>query len=161
MKKILTTLLLAIVFSAGAFADGEPKNNVEKISKDVLRDFAYQFYNATNVSWKIDGAYQKAVFILNGKSTCAMYDNQGYFLMASEQVTADELPQTIKQNIDQNFSGYEIKDAVKVIARPSDYANDDDTGSYWTALKGEKEILYVLISPEKTAKVVRRVGVSK
>ncbi|HEY0898194.1 MAG TPA: hypothetical protein VGD90_02625 [Sphingobacteriaceae bacterium] len=164
MKKLILSFLMICAVVVGAMAkDGAPKpgSPISMVSRDALRDFAFQFFDATNVTWKVDEDYQKAIFNLDGKVVCAMYNNQGQFLMASEQVASSELPETVLASLREDYSDYKISDIVKVVSRPSGYQKHNDIGSYWTALRKDNEVIYLLVAPEGAAKVVRKATISK
>ncbi len=157
-KSFLSIILFCVLSSVSLAADGnKPGSPVNGVSRDALRDFAYQFFDATNVSWKVNGGYQTAVFNLDGKSACAMYSQDGQFLMASEQVTADELPAFVTGEISSKYTEYTIADAVRVLARPSGYRKQDDVGAYWTALRKGDSVVYLLIGEHTPAKLVRKI----
>lgn len=160
-KSILSVFLFCLVSATALAGDGGKKsgNPVNGITRDALRDFAYQFFDATNVTWKVNGGYQTAVFYLDGKTACAMYDQAGRFLMASEQVTADELPASVKAEIGK-YGEYQLADAVKVLARPAGYAKHNDVGSYWAALRKGDDVVYLLIGEDKPAKLVRKISLN-
>ncbi|HEY1006257.1 MAG TPA: hypothetical protein VGD92_03720 [Sphingobacteriaceae bacterium] len=143
----------AVVLAADGNKPGTPVNG---ISRDALRDFAYQFFDATNVTWKVNGGYQTAVFNLDGKSVCAMYSQDGQFLMASEQVTADDLPAFVTDEISRKYGEYTVAEAVKVLARPAGYKKHNDVGSYWTALRKGDDVVYLVTGEGTPAKLVRK-----
>ena len=158
-KSIVYLLLFCLVSGAALAADGGKKSSdpVNGVSRDALRDFAFQFFDATNVTWKKSNGYQTAVFNLDGKSACAVYGEDGQFLMASEQIAADELPEAVSAEISRKYGEYKVADVVKVLARPAGYAKHNDVGSYWAALRKGDDVVYLLIGSDKTAKLVRKV----
>jgi hypothetical protein len=156
MKKSVLSLLLFCLVSTGIVANDRSDNPGNGISRDALRDFAFKFFDATNVTWKITEGYQKATFILDGKNACAMYDQDGQFLMASEQVTIADLPVKVSSEISEKYPSYQIVDAVKVLGRPAGYDKQNDVGSYWTAIKKDQEVIYLLVGTDRSAKEVRK-----
>lgn len=163
MKRFILALLLLAVVRVGAQAgDGaKPGTPVNMVSKSALKNFAFQFFEATNVTWRVSEDFQKAVFNIDGKVACAMYDQDGRFLMASEQVEAGDLPAYVKADIKEKHAGYRISDAVKVLSRPAGYDKQDDTGSYWIALVNDTDIVYLVASPGKSVKIISKGTISK
>lgn len=163
MKKFILGLLFLGAVSTVAMANDEtkPGNPVSMVSRVALKNFAYQFIDATNVTWKVNEDYQKAVFNLGGKVACAMYDPEGQFLMASEQVVLSDVPSPVVADIRAKYPDYRISEVVKVLARPAGYEKQDDIGAYWAAVVKDKDIVYLVVSPGKSIRVVTKSTLSK
>jgi hypothetical protein len=143
MKKlILNSLFIFLIAVSSVKADtklAKVDDGIEKISSDVLRHFGYSFYRASNISWTINNAYQKATFMLNGKTTYALYDLSSRFLVATQLTEVGDLPEKIKENLKKDFADYKVGNILKVIERPGDYQFEDDTNAYWLDLNSKTE----------------------
>jgi hypothetical protein len=150
MKKAILSIALLLSLTV-SFADEKDSKSTAKsgnVAENVLRQFAYNFYNATDVKWNINEKFQTASFKLNDKPAYALYSLQNEFLVATQIIKTEEFSKTALKNINDTYAGAKIQKIVKIISRPSDFQFSDDTGSYWVSLiSGEKQII-LLVTPE-------------
>lgn len=160
MKKFIIYSLFIFVLANPLFLNaGELTKRddvIERISSNVLQHFGYTFYRAKNVSWTINNTYQKATFTLNDKVTYAIYDLKNNFLVATQTVTVNELPEKSKLILEKNYTDYKPVNILKIVARPADYELEDDTNSYWLELINDKESLIAVTLPQFDVSVVKR-----
>ncbi|TKB96354.1 hypothetical protein [Pedobacter cryophilus] len=163
MKKlIISSLFIFLATSASIKANTKvviKDNGIESIASDVLRQFGYSFYRATNVNWTINNTYQKATFLLNGKVTYALYDLNNRFLVATQLTNVSELPERVKASLTSEYAAYKVTNVLKVIERPSDFQYDDDTNSYWLDLVSEKQHLVAIAVTNSSINIVKKENV--
>lgn len=157
MKKVFILSFVALILSLSTQADdGSAKSvkNLESISDNTLRQFGSIFYRASDVKWSINSSYQKATFTLNGKPSYAIYDHGSQLLVATQNVSTEELPSKAQHSLKANYADFKIIKAVKVISRPSDYKFNDDTDHYWVSLVNDNKQVFLLISPSSDITLV-------
>lgn len=156
MKKFIILSFASLLLTSTIVADEKEKSTkVENISDNVLRQFSYNFYRATDVKWAITNNYQKASFNLNGKASYAIFDLQNQFLVATQLEEFANLPIEAQQVIKQKFVNCKAISIVKVISRPSDYQFNDDTDSYWVSLLHNNQQIILLVSPNAEVNIVK------
>lgn len=158
MKKIFITAILFSSLSFGAFADGSKKDNTnaEAISYTVLNQFSYDFKDATDVSWKIDGNCQKAEFVLEGKKLTAFYSLTGEYMGVTRPVAFKTVPASAQKEIGTQYTGYKVGEVIELQPKAtaqsalSTYASsssfNDDSKVYFVDLKNEKEEILVRVT---------------
>lgn len=158
MKKIFITAILFSSLSLGAFAaDGGKKDNsnAEAISYTVLNQFAYDFKDATDISWKVDGNCQKAEFVLEGKKLTAFYSLTGEYMGVTRAVAFKNVPAAAQKEIGSQYTGYQIGEVIELQPKATSqsalntYASpsfNDDSKVYFVDLKNEKEEILVRVT---------------
>lgn len=157
MKKTFIFLFTVLVFAYSAKADKSASKSeiaLENITDNTLRQFGSTFYRASDVTWSINKSYQKASFILNGKTSYAIYDQNSQLLVATQNASFEEIPNKAQTSIKSTYANYKVNKAVKVISRPTDYQFNDDTDHYWISLSNDTKELILLISPGADISVV-------
>ncbi len=159
MKKLIISALF-ILFTATTLVQASDRDlkkddGIEKVSSNVLRHFGYTFYRATNVSWTVNKTYQKATFLLNGKTTYAIYDLDNNFLVATQLTETSELPAKTQESLKADYGNYKVANILKVIERPANYQLSDDTDSYWLDLVNEKEHVIAIAFPNTKITTVK------
>lgn len=150
MKKSILSiaLLLSLTLSFADEKDSKSAAKSSNVAENVLRQFAYNFYNATDVKWNINEKFQTAFFKLNDKPAYALYNLQNEFLVATQIVQTEEFSKAALKSINHTYADAKIQKIVKIISRPADFQFSDDTGSYWVSLiSGGKQVI-LLVSPE-------------
>lgn len=157
MKKFIILSIASFFISASSIADDKEKttSKTESISDNVLRQFSYNFYRATDVKWAITNNYQKATFSLNGKASYAIFDLQNNFLVATQSVEFANLPAKAQKEINQKFDNCKGLSIVKVLSRPEDYRFNDDTDSYWVSLLHNNQQIILFVSADSEVNVVK------
>lgn len=157
MKKSI--LSIALLFTlAFVYADEKETKAAAKsgvVAENVLRQFGYNFYNATDVKWNITEKFQSASFKLDEKLSYAIFSKDNEFLVATQLVALEELPTGSLDNISKSYGEVKFLKTVKIISRPASFQYKDDTGSYWASvLKGDKQLI-LLISPDADVTMVK------
>ncbi|MEO5912438.1 MAG: hypothetical protein ABIP95_16250 [Pelobium sp.] len=148
MKKlIISSLFLYFATTTLLIAkdkDVKREDGIENVSSNVLQQFGYNFYKASNISWTVNKTYQKATFLLNGKTTYAIYDLENKFLVSTQLIEVSELPEKVQESLSKEYKEYKILNVLKVVSRPSDYQFQDDTNAYWIDLSSKDQHLFAV-----------------
>ena len=160
MKKLIISSLFMFfaattILKADSITFKKDDGGSEKIASTVLQHFGYTFYRASEVNWTINKSYQKATFVLNGKTTYALYDLDNKFLVATQLVEVKDLPTKAKEELTSEYSTYKVANVLKVIARPTDYNLQDDTNAYWVDLTSKTDHLIAIAFPGSDLNLVK------
>lgn len=151
MKKAFILLFVSVVMmTLTTKADDlntTAKTSIDKIADNTLRHFGSTFYRASDVNWTMNKSYQKASFVLNGKTSTAIYDYDHQLLVATQNVKFDELPLKAQENLKESYKNFRVSKVVKVLNRPSDYQYNDDTNHFWLSLFTDNKEIILMISP--------------
>ena len=160
MKKLIISSFV-LFFAISTISLASPLRNIDdeivtsRIADNVLQHFGYNFFRASDVSWTVEKEFQKATFKLNGKTSYALYDLEGNFLVATQKCEKSELAPKVQQSLDQEYADYTLVQALKVISRASDYKFADDTNSVWLNLESNGKSLVAIVYPGNTISVVK------
>ncbi len=122
MKRLLVTLTIALSFiSLSSFA------NDREVSRKAMESFASSFKNATEVTWTVTDDYFKANFVMNGQYVAAFYDNDGYMLALTRNLSSLQLPIALQADLKKNYDQYWISDVMEVA--------DENGTSYYVTLE--------------------------
>jgi len=100
LKKILFLSILAI---------GKLTSCSETPPTIVSDFFSEQFANAKKVSWGHETESEwEAEFMMDGKEMSATYDDAGIWMETEIEIEEDELPELVKNALDQNFKFYKL-----------------------------------------------------
>ncbi|EHQ30749.1 hypothetical protein [Mucilaginibacter paludis] len=158
MKKIFITAILFSSLSVGAFASdgGKKKDNTnsEAVSYTVLNQFAYDFKDAKEVVWTVNGNCQKAEFTLGSKKLTAFYSLAGDYLGVTRPVTYKNVPLAAQKEINSTYSTYKVGEVIELQPKTSESSDllarssySDDSKVYFVDLKSEKEEILVRVTP--------------
>ncbi|MFC0876204.1 PepSY-like domain-containing protein [Saccharicrinis sp. FJH2] len=107
MKSV--TLTIALLSALMLNACGQP--NV-KVPEQVKAAFAKKFPNAKHVEWGKESETEwEAEFRINGMEYSANYDTSGKWLETESEISKKDLPESIKNTITKDFSGYKTDEA--------------------------------------------------
>src|SRR4030095_6976564 len=106
MKKIVLTLVSALVIVTSVFA-------TEEVKSEVLQAFNAKFPGAREVSWTSGSNYYKATFIFYGTQMVAWYEMNGKFISVTRNMISTELPLYLRNSIKINYTNYWITDVVE------------------------------------------------
>jgi hypothetical protein len=130
MKKLLFSALIAGSLVSYAFAaSGENK----KVSFHIIKAFESNFYEAQNVTWKVNEKFAKATFVLNDVTTDAFYSPSGEFIGTSQAIALDKIPTAAKRAIAKKYADYTVREAIK-------FDRIDET-AYFVLVENEKNQL--------------------
>jgi len=147
MKKLFITTAIAALFSASVFADGTKKAHTVTVSYTVVNQFAADFANAKNVTWVVNGNFQRADFVLEGVKTSAFYNHQGEFVALTEEVSSKAVPAAAQKEIDAQYKGYTV-DHVIVLQNNTELNPDAEATVYFADLKKDAKDVLVRITPD-------------
>lgn len=133
--------MILAVFSFSAC--GQKKDVPAKIKTA----FEQKFPTAQKVKWDKENETEwEAEFKMNGLEYSANFSSDGKWMETEYEIEKSEIPQVVKQTLDNEFAGYDIEEA--------EISETTDGKVYEFALeKGETE-LEVAISPD--GKVVKK-----
>lgn len=156
MKKIFITAILFSSLSIGVFAaDGGKKkdnSNSEAVTYTVLNQFAYDFKDAKDIVWKVDGNCQKADFTLDGQKYTAFYSLPGEYMGITRTIDFKVVPATAQKEIATQYAGYKVGEVIELQPRavvtidPYASSSNDEAKVYFVDLKNEKEEILVKVT---------------
>ncbi len=103
MKRIFFLLLLSALLSVRSFAADEP-------TAAILVSFHHHFTDATSVSTAQVDELTRISFIRDQKQYCAYYNADAQLVILSHQITLNELPSALREDLDKRFGSYTIAD---------------------------------------------------
>jgi hypothetical protein len=104
MKKLLMSALLLIGLATSSFAEG-----TGSVSSLILRNFTFDFKDATALQWTAGEDYVKASFTYNNERMEAFYDVNGDVFATAKGLSLDQLPTQAKRKFAQKYEGYTVK----------------------------------------------------
>lgn len=99
-----------------------PVNEVNKIPVSTQNEFAEDFSNVENVTWKADNGYNEADFTMNNKSMMAFFNYDDELLGQGYYVDYADLPEKGRERIAKDYMDYTPEKAMFY----HDDLNDDD-----------------------------------
>jgi hypothetical protein len=162
MKKLIISSFF-LFFAVNTIVFASPVRTADdevataKIADNVLQHFGYNFFRASDVSWSVNKDFQKATFKLNGKTSYAIYNLNGNFLVATQKCAKEDLSEKVKTSLEKDYAGYNLVQALKVISRATDYQFNDDTDSIWLDLASKNDNLVAVVNPENMISVVKTI----
>ena len=126
MKQVILILSIVTLSLTKSFA-------ADPVSTFLEKTFNSKFSNAKEVSWSQANGYSIAAFTLDGKRKYAYYNQAAELVVVAEGITLQQLSEDQRANLEENFSGYSVKEAYKM-------KNDEGT-RYYIVVENEKEII--------------------
>ncbi|NOZ33869.1 MAG: hypothetical protein GXO80_01045 [Chlorobi bacterium] len=141
MKNLFFISMILAVFSFSAC--GQNKN----VPTKVKTAFSQKFPDAAKIKWDKEGKTEwEAEFKMNGKEYSANFTVDGIWKETESEIRKSEIPTNVKNTIDNEFSGYKIKEA--------EISETVEGKVYEFELRKEKTEMEVAVSP--TGKVVKK-----
>jgi len=106
-------LAVALMFTA-VIGYGETVQKKD-VPDAVVQHFAKQFPKVENVQWSKEHGEFEANFEQDDQEMSATYDAQGNHIETETEMATDQLPQTVKSTIAKQFSGYDLREAAKIV----------------------------------------------
>jgi hypothetical protein len=166
MKKLSAIIVaLSLFFSAGAFtASPEPVNDVTSlfklpvskfmnpsdVSTAVKKAFGQKFSGAANVTWKENGGYYFAKFVLNEQTLTATYTDDGEMVALSRLITKDQLPLAVAESLTLKYGDYTLGTEITEIAM-------NGSTRYYLLASGKKQDLLLHCSPDGSVSVDKKI----
>lgn len=114
MKKQILVMMTVLTFGICNVAMAQ-KIRKSEVPSVILNQFNVQFPKATDIKWKVDGELHKVEFELSwGKDHDVWYNASGTMVKHKEELQKSDLPEIIRKQIAQEFSGYKIDDVDRV-----------------------------------------------
>lgn len=114
MKKILFLFLSLSLACLGPISAQQVKS--ADMPAKVSKAFQKKFPSAAKVKWEArnNGAF-KADFRMQEKETSALFSEEGIWLETRTSVPGGSLPGEVRTTLANEFQGFQVRDAVKVI----------------------------------------------
>ncbi|MBN2001695.1 PepSY-like domain-containing protein [candidate division KSB1 bacterium] len=107
MKKLCLLAVLVFVGLNGCSKAPAPKA--------VMEAFEAKFANAQNVKWEMEEQNKwEADFALDGKEFSVCFDGSGQWLETEQEMTKEDLPDTVLQILSAQFQDFEIEEVESV-----------------------------------------------
>lgn len=158
MKKLFITAILFSSLALGVFASdgGKKKDNTNSsaVSYTVLNQFTYDFKDAKDVTWTINGNCQKAAFTLGSEKMTAFYSLSGEYLGVTRNVAYKTIPAAAQKDIATQYAEYKVGEVIELqpkqtlSAAPDNLLSNynDDSKVYFIDLKNDKEEILVRVT---------------
>lgn len=136
-------LAFAALFLISIAACGQAGKDVPATVKST---FSQKFPKATKVEWgKENDKEWEAEFIMDGKEYSANFDNTGAWIETEYEISAKEIPSSVKVTLDKESAGYKTAESVVT-------ENKDGKAFEFLLKKGETEIELIIDSNGKVIK---------
>ncbi|QKG80690.1 PepSY-like domain-containing protein [Tenuifilum thalassicum] len=141
MKNLILISMILAVFSFSAC--GQKKDVPAKIKTA----FEQKFPTAQKVKWDKENETEwEAEFKMNGKEYSANFSSDGKWMETEYEIEKSEIPQAVKQTLDNEFAGYDLEEA--------EISETTDGKVYEFALEKGETKMEVAITPD--GKVVKK-----
>lgn len=110
--KTIVTLMLSFAIVAGLNAQ---KIKNEDVPQSVKTKFKELYPNVQKVKWEKEDANFEAEFENGNSETSVVFDGTGNLLETETEISADALPQQVKEYVQKNLAGKKIKEASKIV----------------------------------------------
>lgn len=119
----------------------------KEVPAKIKTAFEQKFPNAQKVKWDKENETEwEAEFKMNGKEFSANFSSDGEWMETEYKIEKSEIPQIVKQTLDNEFAGYKIEEA--------EISETTDGKVYEFALEKDETEMEVAISPD--GKVVKK-----
>ena len=137
-------MLISMILAVFSFtACGQKKDVCSKIKTA----FEQKFPTAQKVKWDKENETEwEAEFKMSGKEYSANFTTDGKWMETEYEINKSEIPQAVKQTLDNEFAGYDIEVA--------EISETKDGKVYEFAIEKDEIDMEVAISPE--GKVVKK-----
>ncbi len=135
MKKVITIALMASLVITSAFAG--PTN----VSNKVNTHFTKTFKKASNITWKVGQAFDKATFELNNEKITVFYSKDGDLIGSSKMQAFDKLPKSAIETITKEYTypDYQLRDCIE-------FVNANNETKYYVSFETKNETIIIDIS---------------
>jgi hypothetical protein len=128
-KQILIGLFLLLAGISQSFANGE-----ENVNAQVINSFKKDFAAAQNVQWSNGKDFVKATFTLNEHVVYAYYSEKGELLGVTRNITPNQLPMNLMNDVKRNYGQYWVADLFEIAA-------NGETTYYITLENGDQKLI--------------------
>ncbi|RYY41624.1 MAG: hypothetical protein EOO08_00380 [Chitinophagaceae bacterium] len=109
MKKAFFAAIIALAFSASAFANPNPS-----VNEKVLKAFTTTFVSAQDVRWSEHKGLFEAAFTFNEIQTRVRYDADGNALQTIRYYFEQQLPLNILTKVKSGYDGYKVYGVTEI-----------------------------------------------
>lgn len=110
MNKISFIILLSILSSATVACEGKIIVPIK-----VQESFEIKFSNIKKVQWESEANNEwEAEFKKNGNEYSAKFNKEGVWLETEYEIKIKNLPEAVKNKIQNNYNGYKIEEAEHI-----------------------------------------------
>ena len=106
----------------------------ENVKAEILAAFKSKFSTAQEVTWTSGKMFSEATFLLNGSWITAHFNYRAELVAVSRNITSDQLPLFLQNNLRKHYSGYWITDLFEL-------SNKDGFSHYITLRNADEEIV--------------------
>jgi hypothetical protein len=145
MKNLVILIIAFSMFSASAFSQKNPPENVKK-------EFTKKYTSAQSVKWDSEEKNEwEAEFKMDGKNMSASFDNSGKWIESETVITEKELPASVVSTLNKNFQGYK-KGHIEI------FESLEMKGFELGLKKGETSIEVII---DKSGKILKKTDVKE
>ncbi|WP_161889866.1 PepSY-like domain-containing protein [Pontibacter russatus] len=111
----MKTILLAVLFSgSAALAANAQDIKAADVPQAVTSALAQKYADPKGLDWEMDGANYEAEFDVNRTDHTVLIAPSGEIVMAKSDMMQSELPQPVRNAIDQKYKGMPVDDVEQV-----------------------------------------------
>ncbi len=88
--------------------------NVKDVPSVILNKFQKEYPKAFDIEWEMDGGNYNVDFEIGQKDFEIWYAPSGEIIRKKEELTKSELPKSILEKINKEYSGYKVDDIKKI-----------------------------------------------
>ena len=111
----MKTILLAVLFSGIAALAGNAQDiKAKDVPQAVASALAQKYADHKGLDWEMDGANYEAEFDVNRTDHTVLIAPSGEIVMAKSDMMQSELPQPVRNAIDQKYKGMPLDDVEQV-----------------------------------------------
>jgi hypothetical protein len=129
-RRILTLAFLVTVSLSSIFAN----TNEEVVNQKVASSFKKEFTQAQEVKWETGKEYVKATFKMNDQVMVAYYTNNGELLGVTRNITTNQLPINLLNDVKKSYKDSWITDLFEV-------TTNDETNYYITLENADQTLV--------------------
>lgn len=125
----MTKIILLLAFAVFAFACSEKEHEhdmpeteeVSRTPENIVATFEAKYPKATDVEWEKDGEKWEVEFELDGVEYEAEFDEKGEWIKTEHEVSESEIPDSIQNTLDGEYTDYAIVGVEKYDSREGAY----------------------------------------
>lgn len=153
MKKIIFSLIIAAALVVSATYTASANTTAHTFNGEPnfkgSDNFAKSFPEAMVKSYETKDGKTKVEFTWNGDALEAYYDLNGNLLATSHFLNINNLPMSVKMQVNENYKDYTILQAVE-------FYHADNGLSYFVMLKKETKGVILQVNPDGGISVAKR-----
>jgi hypothetical protein len=147
MKKLSIIALIALTtltISSAAFA-----GNKEIPHFAGIENFFKTFPHATMINCQQKGLFTKVNFVWNDMKLQAFYDQEGNLFGTSREITVQELPASVRQDVQKKYAGFVITEAIE-------FDQTDSGMNYYITVVAPEKYYVLQVTSDGTISVFKK-----